>query len=64
MFLAIALNVYPTLRLRLTQDAGAFTLNLTVHLWSWNKVIRALSGLITALLVGYVIIENLLETTG
>ena len=62
--LAIALNVYPALRLRLTQDAGTFTLNLTVHLWSWNMVILALSGLVTAILVGYVIVENLMEAAG
>ena len=64
MFLAIALNAYPALRLRLTQHAGTFTLSLTVHLWKWNMVILALSGLVTAILVGYVIVENLMETTG
>ena len=63
-FIAVALNVYPALRLRLTQDTGTFTLSLTVHLWSWNMVILTLSGLVTAILIGYVIVENLMEATG
>lgn len=63
-FIAVALNVYPALRLRLTQDTGTFTLSLTVHLWSWNMVILTLSGLVTAILVGYVIVENLMKAMG
>jgi len=64
MFLAVVPNVYPALRLRLTQDAGTFALSLAIHVWSWNMVILTLSGLVTAILVGYVIVENLMEATG
>ena len=58
------MGLVPALRLRLTRDTGTFTLSLTVHLWSWNMLILTLSGLVTAILVGYVIVENLMEATG
>lgn len=56
--LALALNLYAVTRLNFSREEGTIVSTVRVKLGLWNIVVAAVSVLLLATLVGYVLLEN------
>ena len=61
LLFAIILNLYPLFRQRDRNTNSEFTLSRVIKTKLWNIIIFFIGGLFLTLLLGYVVLENLVE---